>query len=158
MTDSSLSGSPPDNTDLASRLAAALPALETAHSQEAHLRNELKRCVRNALAITRSVFLRTMDNADTVEEARNHFVGRLDALARYNARLAIGANPRFDLETMVWDELISMALGSDERIEVMSPEVMVQGDVAGVIGLGLHELATNSVKSASSGIRPGMAG
>lgn len=146
MTDSSLSGSPPENTDLASRLAAALSALETARSQEAHLRTQLEHRVRNALAITRSVFLRTMDNADTVEEARNHFVGRLDALARYNARLSIGAYPRFDLETMVWDELISMALGCDERIEVTGPEVMVHGDVAGVIGLALHELATNSVK------------
>ena len=142
----SLPDSPPGATDPAGQLAAAHLALDAARQRETALCNELEHRVRNAMAITRSVFLRTMDNTDTVEDARDHFVGRLDALARYNARLTIGDQPRFDLETMIWDELLSMALGSDERIEVTGPEVLLQQRAAGLIGLALHELATNSVK------------
>ncbi|WP_242095749.1 sensor histidine kinase [Sphingomonas sp. CROZ-RG-20F-R02-07] len=146
MTTGSLPDSSPESTDMAGQLAAAHLALDAARAREAALRTELEHRVRNTLAITRSVFLRTMDNAETVEHARDHFVGRLDTLARYNARLAIGSQPRLDLETMIWDELLSMALGSDERIEVTGPEVLLQQRVAGLIGLALHELATNSVK------------
>jgi len=146
MTMGSLPDSSSQSPDLAGQLAAALLALDAVRAREAALRNELEHRVRNALAITRSVFLRTMDNAGTVEDARDHFVGRLDALARYNARIAIDSQPRFDLETMIWDELLSMALGSDERIEVTGPEVLLHQRAAGLIGLALHELATNSVK------------
>lgn len=158
MTIGSLSDLPPEPTDLVDQLAAAHLALENAQAREAALRSELEHRVRNSLAITRSVFLRTMDNAETVEHARDHFVGRLDALSRYNGRLAISGELRFDLETMIWDELLSMALGSDKRIEVSGPEVRLQQRVAGLIGLALHELATNSVKfgvlgDASSGGR-----
>lgn len=137
---------PDESTDLEDRLAAAQLALDAARMREAALRSELEHRVRNALAITRSVFLRTMDNAGSIDDARDHFVGRLDALARSNARLAIEGQPRFDLETMIWDELISMALGLDKRIEVTGPEVQLSQRAASLIGLALHELATNSVK------------
>jgi len=146
MTMGSLPDSLPEPTDLAGQLAAAHLALDAAQAREAALRNELQHQVRNTLAITRSVFLRTMDKAESIEDARDHFVGRLDALAHYHARLAIGSQPRFDLETMIWNELLSIALSSDERIEVAGPEVLLQRRVAGLIGLALHELATNSVK------------
>lgn len=137
---------PSECADLAGRLEAAQSALAAAHEREAALHNDIEHQFRNALAVTRLMFLRTMDNAETVEHARVHFVGRLDALARYNARLAVGGSLRFDLETMAWDELISMALGSDKRIEVTGPKVLLEQRVAAMIGLALHELATNSVK------------
>lgn len=146
MTMGSLPDSSSEPTDLVDQLAAAHLALVAITAREAALRNEFERQVRNALAITRSVFLRTMDNAGTVEHARDHFVGRLDALSRYNRRLAISGELRFDLETMIWNELLSMALGSDKRIEVTGPEVRLEQRAAGLIGLALHELVTNSVK------------
>ena len=136
----------PGSSDPPDPLAQMEAALHACRGREAALRDELEHRVRNMLAITRSVFSRTMDNAESVEEARSHFNGRLDALARYHGRLAAMPGSKFDLETMVWDELTVCAAGNDPRIKVSGPIVRLASKVAEMVGLALHELATNSVK------------
>ena len=146
MTTGSRPDAPSDSPDLHALLAEAQAALRASGEREAALRSELEHRVRNALAITRSVFSRTMDNATSVEDARDHFLGRLDALARYQGRIAAMPGYTFDLETMVWDELMIFGSGNDPRVEVAGPSVQLAHGVAEAIGLALHELATNSVK------------
>lgn len=146
MTTDFLPGEPPADADLESQLLDVQAALRASIAREVTLRRELEHRVRNALAITRSVFQRTMDNSASVEDARDHFTGRLDAIARYRARFVTSRDGAFDLETMIWDELMVFASANDPRVEVSGPAVRLAHDVADSIGLALHELATNSVK------------
>jgi two-component system CheB/CheR fusion protein len=146
MTPGALPDTPPAPSDLQAALAATQEALHASQQREAALRRELAHQVRNALSITRSVFSRTMDNAPSIEHARDHFSGRLDALARYQGRFAATPTSDLDLEVMVRDELMVFASGGDQRIEVAGPSVRLAPGEAAVIGLALHELATNSVK------------
>lgn len=122
-----------------SRRALALSA-----EREKLLRNEVQHRVRNMLATVRSIFSRTADSSDSLDDARDHFIGRLDALARFQVARSVNSDGISDLENIIRDELRSFEF--DERIEVAGPEVAVPHDVAEVLGLAIHELATNAIK------------
>lgn len=115
-------------------------------AREVVLRNELLHRVRNMLAITRSIFSRTVANGGTVEDLSNHFHGRLDTLARYQSFQATGHGSSVDFEQMVRDELHSFQFGDDPVISITGPDVRLGHDVALVAALALHELVTNSIK------------
>jgi two-component system CheB/CheR fusion protein len=118
--------------------------LHAAHAREAALEAELLHRVRNLFAVVRSIFSRTLENAETLEHVADHFYGRLDTLARYQLR----ANPAATvyLEDMVRETLLAFAAGDDPRITIEGNEVALGGRHAETIGMALHELATNSVK------------
>jgi len=120
--------------------------LQASRDRELALRNELAHRVRNILAITRSLFSRTVETAATLEHATDHFRGRLDALARYHGRTASTPDSEFDLEMMVSDELLTVTLATDTRVSVVGPTVLMRHTQAEVMGLALHELAINSIK------------
>ncbi|AOH83209.1 hypothetical protein AWL63_03690 [Sphingomonas panacis] len=126
------------------RLARDLAA---SREREAVLANELQYRVRNALAVTRSIFSRTIETAESVEDVAMHFSGRLDALARYYAQSTAFLRAQvFDLEAMVRDELTVFASSADPRVAIIGPDVKLRSAQAGVLGLALHELTSNSVK------------
>lgn len=127
-------------------LGEALRALRASEERELLLRNELAHRVRNIFAITRSIFSRTVEASDTLEYAANHFLGRLDALARYHGRSASFPRSGFDLEDMVYAELLVYAVLDDPRVEVSGPPVSLGYRTGEIIGLALHELTTNAIK------------
>lgn len=121
--------------------------LAASREREALLVNELQHRVRNALAVVRSIFSRTIETAESIEAVAMHFSGRLDATARYHARsVALLSVQTFDLEAMVRDELMVFASSADPRVVIVGPDVKLLSPQAGVLGLALHELASNSVK------------
>lgn len=123
----------------------ALAAVGRGRAREAAVRHELAHQIRNRLAVIRSVFARTAAHASSVEELNSHYVGRLDTIVRFSkADLAHVAS--FDLESMVWDELLRFPTGMENRIRVEGPPEQLPIGVAQLVGLALHELATNSVK------------
>jgi two-component sensor histidine kinase len=122
-----------------------LPATpEIAAHREMLLRNELQHRVRNMLAIIRSVFARTVASGGSLEDVADHFQGRLDAFTRFHAMLGTDPAARLDLDAMIRDELRAFAV--DPRIALGGPDVVLSPDVAQLVGLALHELATNSIK------------
>jgi two-component sensor histidine kinase len=125
-------------------LDAANEALDRGRAREAVLVSEIQHRVRNTLAIVRSIFSRTVDNADSLDHAADHFRGRLDTIARYQLREMSPAG--FDLENMVRDALLMYAVVDDPRVEIRGPQVALNLRAAETIGLVLHELATNSIK------------
>jgi two-component sensor histidine kinase len=118
------------------------------------LRDELQHRVRNMLAIIRSIFSRTVEAGQSLDDMRDHFRGRLDALARYQVARATNPQGTSYLEDMVRDELQSFEF--DERIEIEGRELAVANNVAQLLSLAIHELATNSIKfgALSSADRP----
>jgi two-component sensor histidine kinase len=135
------------------KLDIARVALDRAAAQrrddrerETLLRNELLHRVRNVLAIVRSIFARTVENGGSLEEVANHFHGRLDALARYQVARALFPGGGFDLEDMVREELQGFQFGADPRISIEGPPLCLSFDAAELVGLAIHELATNSIK------------
>jgi two-component system CheB/CheR fusion protein len=128
------------------KLEAAQESIRGGREREGRLEHELQHRVRNMLAVIRSVFARSMATRTSLEDASDHFKGRLDTLARYQSRSALGLNLGHEVEDMVRDELVNAASADDPRIAISGPAVSLSGLPAESLGLVLHELVTNSIK------------
>jgi PAS domain S-box-containing protein len=106
---------------------------------------ELQHRVRNILAVIRSIARRSADGGDTVEGYAQHLDGRITALARTQALLTREVQAGVDLEGLLLDELVMQAAQPDQ-FKVTGAPVSLAPKAAEVLGLALHELATNSVK------------
>jgi two-component sensor histidine kinase len=116
------------------------------NERETALAGELQHRVRNMLGIIRSIFSRTMETAASLEDAADHFRGRLDTVARYQAHFVRHPGGTVDLETLFRDELLNFGFSDGEQITIEGPRVRLPYETAEAIGLAVHELATNSVK------------
>jgi len=108
-------------------------------------RTELQHRVRNTLAVIRSIARRTAQNSGTVEDYQMHLDGRLAALGRIQGALIRNPEAGLDLESVISDELA--AFDAHRRIDRLSgPPVRLDAKAAEMIGLAVHELATNAIK------------
>src|SRR5690606_41032505 len=108
--------------------------------------SEVQHRVRNLLAIVRSVFSRTIETADSLEHAAEHYVGRLDTLSRHEVRFLRDFAGTTDLEDMLRDELLRFGFSDGPQISLDGPAVELSYKAAEAMGLAVHELATNSIK------------
>lgn len=143
-------------------LAAAKDALlraeqlrDEAVAREAALERELQHRVRNMLAIIRSVFARTIETAETLQSAADHLTGRLDTLGRYQSLLGRRPDGVVDLEMLVWDELLTLGFDGSSRVTVRGSTVLLPLKVAELVGIAVHELATNAVKFGALAVHDG---
>lgn len=107
---------------------------------------ELQHRVRNILTVVRSVFSRTADMSNDVEQVADHFRGRLDSLARTQVIVTQSASGRVDLENLIREELLSVGASDSPALTIEGPEVALPPKAAESIGLAIHELTTNAVK------------
>lgn len=146
-------GEPPDVAQLRAELATVRRELmrseelrRESRDRETMLAAELQHRVRNMMAIIRSVFARTAETAESLEDAADHFRGRLDTIARHHLQLTRDTSATADLETLIRDELLVFGFADGKQIVIKGPEVKLADKTVEMLGLALHELATNSIK------------
>ncbi len=106
---------------------------------------ELDHRVKNTLAIVQSVAEQTLRGASSMRDFSAAFTGRLQAMARIHSALAEGRWQGLPLSQLI--ELVVGPYGrSRESIVVDGDGAFVSSDLARVLGLTLHELATNAAK------------
>lgn len=124
------SGATPSNSDLAALVS-----------------NEAEQRVRNMLGVVRSVFRRTIEGAESPEQAISHFQGRLEALARHQAGSVGPASDSTDLlENAIREELLSVGPGDASQVSIEGQDVSLTSLQMTWFGLTIHELVTNSIK------------
>ncbi len=121
-------------------------ALASAQARVRILEHELQHRVRNMLSVIRSIFRRTRENGASAEEFAEHFQGRLDAVSRYQAYVDDEGSFGIELETMLRDELMQVQCMDGPNCTISGPPVHLRLRTAELMGLALHELATNSIK------------
>ncbi|MBY9063261.1 GAF domain-containing protein [Sphingomonas yunnanensis] len=107
---------------------------------------ELQHRVRNILTVVRSVFARTVEGSESLEDVADHFRGRLDALARTQVSATLNASGTVDLENLIRDELLSVGVSDGPGLIMAGPDVALPADAVELLGLAIHELATNALK------------
>jgi two-component sensor histidine kinase len=107
---------------------------------------ELQHRVRNILTVVRSVFARTVEGSESLDDVADHFRGRLDALARTQVSATLNASGTVDLENLIRDELLSVGVSDGPGLTMAGPDVALPADVVELLGLAIHELATNALK------------
>jgi two-component sensor histidine kinase len=138
-------GGAPRIVRLEEQVAALRAELRAAQERERQLAGALQNRVRNNLAALRSIFSRTVDAGTDLVEVADHFRGRMDAIGRYQLGAGDFALRGFDLDAIVRDELIVFAT-DQARIDIGGPPVRLNDRTAEAMALGVHELATNSIK------------
>ena len=106
---------------------------------------ELDHRVKNTLATVQSVAQHTLDSSGSLEEYGKAFEGRIQAMARIHGALAARK-----WEGLALHELIELVVGPlrrhPESVLVESDGAFVPTDLVRVLGMALHELATNAAK------------
>ncbi|HEX6110935.1 MAG TPA: chemotaxis protein CheB [Geminicoccaceae bacterium] len=109
------------------------------------LARELSHRVKNTLAVVQSLAIQT-EHSDAVEQYRDKFIGRLQALARAHSML-LDANWRgADLKTLVEQAVAAYRADHPDVIEVEGEPVAITPRQGIGLSLVLHELGTNAAK------------
>jgi PAS domain S-box-containing protein len=116
--------------------------------QQEVLLAELQHRTRNLLAVVQSIALQTLRKSDTLKAFESEFTGRLRALSRVQALWARRDDREIDLRDLLVTELAAHGddVATSERVALEGPSILLQPEPALILGLGLHELATNAVK------------
>lgn len=107
---------------------------------------ELQHRVRNILTVIRSVFARTVASGESLDDVADHFRGRLDALARTQVSATLSASGTVDLENLIRDELLSVGVSDGDTVSITGQDVALPAASVELLGLAIHELATNALK------------
>jgi two-component sensor histidine kinase len=106
---------------------------------------ELDHRVKNTLATVQSVADQTLRGAQSLEEFQRAFSGRIQAMARIHSALA---GRRW--EGLQLGELIELVVGpyrnDRDSVSIDGDGAFLSSDLVRVLGMALHELATNAAK------------
>jgi two-component sensor histidine kinase len=122
--------------------SVAAKALHDHEQRQVLLMRELAHRGKNLLQVIQSIARRSLTGERTLDEAREVFIGRLDALSNTYSTLTEESAESVHLTDIVTAELRSHG----ERINVRGPAVSVPAKKAQSLALVIHELATNAAK------------
>lgn len=135
----------PDENDLGLAIARQLGISiekKLAEERETLLRRELQHRTKNLFAVIQAVALRSFSGHQSLEAAREAFVGRVKALSRANEQLNESRTKGARLKELLDSELAPFA----GRYSCDGADVLLDAKTVQNFSLALHELATNAAK------------
>lgn len=134
----------PDEAPRLSFVIIDITARKLADERQQLLAREVDHRAKNALAVAQAVVELTKE-ADPAAFKRA-VVGRVAAIARTHSLLADGRWRGVDLRRLVMEELAPFGTDGPQRLDLDGPSHSLAPSVAQLIGLIVHELATNAAK------------
>lgn len=116
---------------------------------EEHVRfllGELAHRSRNLIAVIQGIAHRTVRSALSLQDFEARFNRRLAALAASHKVLIKEDWKAAPLDALIREQLTSFTEGDANRVALRGPPILVNANSAQLIGLAIHELATNAVK------------
>lgn len=124
--------------------AMAEAALRKAEDTERLLIREVDHRAKNVLAVVQSLaHLTPFESKQQYVEALS---GRIGSLARSHSLLSTSRWTGVRLDALLRQELEPYGAGSDDRVTLEGPPVLIEAQAAQSLGLVVHELATNASK------------
>ncbi|MEP7031818.1 MAG: HWE histidine kinase domain-containing protein [Pseudolabrys sp.] len=125
-----------------------------AEEQQHLLVRELHHRVKNTLATVQAIMGSTARSTDTIEDFKRALIGRIASLAKTH-RLLTDETGAVSFGDLLHNELDAFDDGSDGRITLIGPDVMLTSQLAVSLGMAAHELTTNSAKFGSLSVYGG---
>jgi PAS domain S-box-containing protein len=117
---------------------------------------ELNHRVKNTLATVISIARQSFATGRSADEAQQSFNGRIRALAQTHGRLADANWAGVPFMDIVTDELRPYRRDDGSNVRIIGQQVTFNPKSAVVLGIALHELATNAAKYGALSTRTGM--
>ena len=117
---------------------------------------ELSHRVKNTLATVMSIARQTFSRHRDIDAVRASLEARIGALAQTHTRLAEGNWSGVSLETMLLDELTPYRFETGTNVQICGPRVELGAQAAVMLGMVIHELATNAAKYGSLSTKQGV--
>lgn len=137
--------------DLCADLAGRHVERSKAANRQSLLMRELAHRGRNLISVVQAIAFRTLSGDRTLPEAREAFVGRLQALA-----LTYNTFTEEAPDVACFNEIVLAGMKSfSDRAHIHGPHVVVSAKVAQTLSLVVHELATNAAKYGSLSVQSG---
>ncbi len=116
---------------------------------------ELQHRTRNLMGVVRAMSDKTLRSSATLQDFRDRFRDRLDALARIQGLLSrLNEHDRVSFDELIRTELAAME-DTAEHVTLEGPSgVRLRSSTVQTLAMALHELATNAVKYGALG-QPG---
>lgn len=132
-----------DQAVLMSGVGLDITARKDAEEHRKLLARELSHRVKNSLATAQAVFLQSLRSAETIKDAEERAMGRIQALSR-----AQDALTQEGWSTATLREVVDMSLKPFQtgKIRIAGPRLVLGARAVLTLTLALHELATNSMK------------
>lgn len=116
---------------------------------------ELQHRVKNMMAVVQSLCRQTMRECETKEEFEKQFSARLSSYSKSIDLLVAGNWLDIDMADLVHAQLSTFGGLDGIQIAATGPKLRISGQGAHILGLALHELATNAVKYGSLSVPEG---
>ena len=120
--------------------------LERRAREQSVLALELEHRVKNILSLVRALASQTSVDGRSGQSFRDEFLGRLLALSRAESLVFDERGDRVDLRRIAEDILAPHRGDREAAIVVEGPEARLSAQQGRMLGLALHELATNAAK------------
>ena len=125
---------------------------------EEHVRfllRELSHRSKNLIAVIQGISHRTARNSGSLQDFEARFNRRLAALAASHNVLINQDWKAASLDALIREQLSSFTERDSNRVAVQGPPILVNANGAQLLGLAIHELATNAVKHGSLALPAG---
>jgi PAS domain S-box-containing protein len=128
----------------ASKIARDITEQKRSREQIAILAREAEHRSKNLLASVQATV--TLSQSDTPDGLKRAIGGRIRALANVHSLFVATRWIGAELSTIAAQELAPYSKEAETRVRIDGPQVLLKPDIAQVIAMILHELATNAAK------------
>jgi PAS domain S-box-containing protein len=137
----------------ASKIARDITERKRNEAQILNLAHEAEHRTKNILATVKATV--RLSHSNSADDLKNLIVGRIDALAKVNTLFMQSRWTGAELHTLVTQELLPFCKENETRVRIDGPAVMLEPNMAQMIAISLHELATNAAKYGSLSVADG---
>lgn len=127
-------------------LSDAAASRELTESEIRLLMREVAHRSKNQLTVINAMVGQTAKNAANVEEFVDSFRHRINGLARSTDLLLANAAGGISFRALVESQLEPFLPSDPERVRMLGPHVRLDAQPAQMVGMAIHELATNASK------------
>ncbi len=110
------------------------------------IKEELDHRMKNIHTVIQAMVRLSSRSADSIDEFRDSFLGRLRSMSRSHDRLLRAGMMSVSLEKLLADEIMGVAPDRENAVSLKGPPVFFSPNLSRSFSMLTHELATNAVK------------
>jgi two-component sensor histidine kinase len=119
---------------------------QQAETEVRFLMRELAHRSKNQMTVIAAMAKQTARGADSVPDFVANFEKRIFGLARSTDLLLANGGVGVDLKELISGQLDPLSPGDGDRVGLEGPPARINNQAAQILGMAVHELATNAVK------------